>query len=220
MIQIQKTNFKGYENSWQVSNGEIELVMTGDIGPRILRYGFRGGQNFFKEFDEQMGKTGEPTWQARGGHRVWIAPVDPVKSYAPDNEAVTIHAGERMLTATGPVEALTGIEKTLTVSMAQRGTGVEVTHQLRNAGSEPYRLATWVLTMLAQGGAGIHGFPPRGTHPEMLEPTNPLVMWAFTHLDDPRWRLSRKYLVLRQDPANALPQKLGTYNPHTWRPTI
>ncbi len=70
--------------------------------------------------------------------------------------------------------------------------------------------------MLAQGGTGIHGFPPRGTHPEMLEPTNPLVMWAFTHLDDPRWRLSRKYLVLRQDPNNTNPQKLGTYNRHTW----
>ena len=50
----------------------------------------------------------------------------------------------------------------------------------------------------------------------MLEPTNPLVMWAFTHLDDPRWRLSRKYLVLRQDPNNPNPQKLGTYNRHTW----
>ena len=77
-------------------------------------------------------------------------------------------------------------------------------------------MAPWILTMFAQGGSGIHGFPPRGTHPEMLEPTNPLVMWAFTHLDDPRWRLSRKYLVLRQDPKNSNPQKLGTYNRHTW----
>ena len=87
---------------------------------------------------------------------------------------------------------------------------------MRNSGAEPYYLAPWILTMMAQGGAGIHGFPPRGTHPEMLEPTNPLVMWAFTHLDDPRWRLSRKYLVLRQDPNNANPQKLGAYNRHTW----
>ena len=76
MIQIQKVNFKGYTNSWQVSNGDIEVVVTGDIGPRIMRYGFPGGQNFFKVFEEQMGKTGEPAWQPRGGHRVWIAPED------------------------------------------------------------------------------------------------------------------------------------------------
>jgi hypothetical protein len=93
---------------------------------------------------------------------------------------------------------------------------VEVIHEIRNAGSAPLQLAPWVLTMFAQGGAGIHGFPPRGTHPEMLVPTNPLVMWAFTHLDDPRWRLMRKYVVLRQDPENSNPQKLGSYNPHTW----
>jgi hypothetical protein len=216
MIQIQKVNFKGYANSWQVSNGDVEVVVTGDIGPRIMRYGFPGGQNFFKVFEEQMGKTGEPAWQPRGGHRVWIAPEDPVKSYAPDNEAVQIDVQGDVITATGPVEAITGIEKKLIVKMAPSGTSVEVIHELRNAGREPYRLATWVLTMLAQGGAGIHGFPGRGTHPEMLEPTNPLVMWAFTHLDDPRWRLSRKYLVLRQDPANALPQKLGTHNARTW----
>jgi hypothetical protein len=216
MITIEKTDFHGWTNSWRMSNGEVELVVTGDVGPRVMHYGFAGGQNFFKEFAAQLGKTGEADWQPRGGHRVWIAPEDPVKSYAPDNGPVAIRVHEDEITCTGPVEALTGMEKKITVRMASKGTAVELTHQVRNAGREPYYLAPWVLTMMAQGGVGIHGFPPRGTHPEMLAPTNPLVMWAFTHLDDPRWRLSRKYLVLRQDPNNANPQKLGTYNRHTW----
>jgi hypothetical protein len=216
MISINKVNYQGWANCWRVSNSEVELVLTGDVGPRVMRYGFAGGQNFFKEFADQMGKTGEAAWQPRGGHRVWIAPEDIVKSYAPDNSPVAIEVQGDAITCTGPVEALTGMEKKITVKMAERGTGVELIHEIRNAGAEPYRLAPWVLTMLAQGGTGIHGFPPRGTHPEMLEPTNPLVMWAFTHLDDPRWRLSRKYLVLRQDPKNTNPQKLGTYNRHTW----
>jgi hypothetical protein len=216
MLTIEKQNFKGWPNSWLVTNGEIELVLTGDIGPRIMRFGFAGGQNFFKEFAGQMGKTGEADWRPRGGHRVWIAPEDPVKSYAPDNAPVSIEVRGGEITCTGPVEALTGMEKKITVKMAAAGTAVELIHEVRNAGAEPYHLAPWILTMCAQGGAGIHGFPPRGTHPEMLAPTNPLVMWTFTHLDDPRWRLSRKYLVLRQDPNNTSPQKLGTYNRHTW----
>ena len=85
MIQIEKINFKGWPNSWRVSNGTVELVLTGDIGPRVMHYGFVGGQNFFKEFPDQLGKSGEPDWQPRGGHRIWIAPEDPVLSYAPDN---------------------------------------------------------------------------------------------------------------------------------------
>ena len=90
MISIQKINYQGWANSWQVTNGEVELVVTGDVGPRVMRYGFAGGQNFFKEFAGQMGKTGEAVWQPRGGHRVWIAPEDIVKSYAPDNDPVAI----------------------------------------------------------------------------------------------------------------------------------
>jgi hypothetical protein len=70
--------------------------------------------------------------------------------------------------------------------------------------------------MMAQGGVGIHGFPPRGKHPEVLAPTNPLVMSAYTNLSDHRWKFTRKYMMLHQDPSNAEPQKLGSYNKNTW----
>jgi hypothetical protein len=70
--------------------------------------------------------------------------------------------------------------------------------------------------MMAQGGIGITGFPPRGTHPEMLAPTNPLVMWAFSDLSDRRWVFTTKYMMLRQDAKAKRPQKLGHFNANTW----
>ena len=215
-VSIEKTNFHGWPNSYRVSNGTVECVVTGDVGPRVMRYGFVGGQNLFKEFAGQLGKSGEPEWQPRGGHRVWIAPEDPVKSYAPDNHPVDIAIAGDVLEATAPVEPLTGLEKQITVKMDGQGAAVEVIHKIRNMGANDCELASWVLTMMAQGGAGIHGFPPRGTHPEVLAPTNPLVMWAFTNLADPRWRLLQKYLVLLQDPHNSVPQKLGSFHRDTW----
>jgi hypothetical protein len=214
--RIEKTSFDGWPNCYRITNGEVELIVTGDVGPRIMRYGFVGGQNFFKEFTEQLGKSGEASWQARGGHRLWSAPEDRVKSYAPDNGPIHITVKDGVLTATEPVEALTGLEKEMVVKLAPTGTAVEVTHHIRNAGKAPYEAAPWALTMMATGGAGIHGFPPRGKHPDVLAPTNPLVMSAYTNLADPRWRLLEKYLVLRQDPKNAAPQKLGSFNPQTW----
>jgi hypothetical protein len=213
---IEKINFQGWPNSYRIANGEVEAIVTGDVGPRIMRYGFVGGQNFFKEFSAQLGQSGEAAWQPRGGHRLWFAPEDPVKTYAPDNVPVRMDVKDGVLEATAPVEPLTDLEKRLVVKMAGSGTSVEVVHHIRNAGAAPFELAPWALTMLAQGGVGIHGFPPRGTHPEMLLPTNPLVMWAFTNLSDVRWTLLQKYLVLRQDPRNSNPQKLGSFNPNTW----
>ena len=215
-VKIEKANYKGWPNSYKITNGEVELVITSDIGPRIMRYGFVGGQNFFKEFTETLGKSGEPKWVARGGHRVWAAPEDAVRTYAPDNGPVHIQIKGDVLEATEPVEPLTGLEKQIVVKMSPQGSSVEVLHRIKNAGSHPVELAPWALTMMAQGGVGIHGFPPRGKHPDVLYPTNPLVMWAFSNLSDHRWRFTRKYMMLHQDPKNAEPQKLGSFNKNTW----
>jgi hypothetical protein len=215
-VTIEKTNYQGWLNSYRVTNGEVEAVITSDIGPRVMRYGFVGGRNLFKEFEGGLGKSGEPEWQLRGGHRIWAAPEDPHLTYAPDNGPVHIEIRGEVLEATQPVEERTGLEKQITVEMAATGTSVTVRHRLRNAGKKPVTVAPWSISMMAPGGAGIHGFPPRGKHPAMLAPSNPLVMWAFTNLGDPRWMLLEKYLVLRQDPANAVPQKLGSFHRHTW----
>ena len=213
---IEKIEYRGWAHCYRISNGDVEAVVTGDVGPRIMRYGFLGDQNFLKEFTGQLGQSGESTWQPRGGHRLWIAPEDLVKSYAPDNSPVHIEVMDGVLEATGPVEPLTGLEKGLVVRLADSGSELEIVHQIRNAGEQPLELAPWALTMMAQGGAGIHGFPPRGTHPEMLAPSNPLVMWAFTNLSDVRWKLLEKYVVLLQDPRNPVPQKIGSFNRNTW----
>jgi hypothetical protein len=93
---------------------------------------------------------------------------------------------------------------------------VTVYHRIANRSLFPLEFAPWALTMMAQGGMAVTGFPPRGHHPANLEATNPLVMWAYTDLSDPRWKFTKKYLTLRQDPNNSEAQKLGMFNPDTW----
>src|SRR5258708_40019737 len=101
--------------------------------------------------------------------------------------------------------------------MGDTGSCAEVLARSRNTTKKSTGPAGWALSMMAQGGVGIHGLPPRGTHPEVLAPTNPLVMWAFTDLTDKRWQFTKKYLIPRQAPNNhGQPQKLGSFNPHTW----
>lgn len=215
-VKVQKEEYKGWPNCYRVSNGEIELIVTGDVGPRVIRFGFVGGQNLFKEFPEQLGHSGEEKFQLRGGDRVWKAPEDPVATWAPDNVPVSIRLTANGLVATEPVEPLTNLQKEIEISMAASGTGVTVYHRIRNHSLFTLEFAPWALTMMAQGGTAVSGFPPRGKHPANLEATNPLVMWAYTNLADSRWKFTRKYLMLRQDPKNSEAQKLGMFNPDTW----
>src|SRR5579863_678931 len=215
-VKVEKTEYQGWRNCYRVSNGEVELIVTGDVGPRVIRYGFVGGQNLFKEYPEQLGKTGEDKFQLRGGDRVWKAPEDPVATWAPDNVPVEITVTATGLVARAPVEPLTMLQKEIEVSMAASGTEVTVSHRITNRSLFPLEFAPWVLTMMAPGGTAITGFPPRGKHPINLEATNPLVMWAYTNLADKRWTFTKKYLALRQDPSDSEAQKLGLFNRDTW----
>ena len=54
VVKVDKIEYKGWKNCYRVTNGEIELIVTGDVGPRVIRFGFVGGQNLFKEFPDEL----------------------------------------------------------------------------------------------------------------------------------------------------------------------
>jgi hypothetical protein len=215
-VKVEKVTWQGWPNCYRVSNGTVELIVTSDVGPRIMRYAFVGGENLFKEFADQLGKSGEQKFQLRGGHRVWKAPEDPIATWAPDNVSVQIQITPQGLVAREPVEPLTGLQKEMEIALAAEGSEVTVTHRIYNRGLFPLEFSVWAMSMMTPGGIAISGFPPRGKHPEVLAATNPLVMWAYSDLSDKRWLFTKKYLGLRQDPANPEPQKLGLFNANTW----
>src|SRR5580693_524463 len=175
-VKVEKVEYKGWKNCYRVANGEIELIVTGDVGPRVIRFGFVGGQNVFKEFPDQLGGSREEKFQLRGGDRVWKAPEDPVATWAPDNMPVEITITANGLIARAPVEPLTSLQKEIEVRMATSGTEVIVLHRITNRSLFSLEYSVWALTMMAPGGIAISGFPPRGRHPANLEATNPLVM--------------------------------------------
>lgn len=218
MAKIEKISYAAWPECYRVTNGGVELVVTASAGPRIIHYGFQGGQNFFRVFEDGKGfnhKSAWGEWFIMGGHRLWAAPEIAPSSYHPDNHPVQIELHSNGLTATPLPETHTSLAKSITVHLAEDGSAT-VTHRIRNGGAFPVEIAAWVLTVMAQGGIGVTGLPPRGTHPEVLAPTNPLIVWAFTDLSDPRWKFTKKYITLRQDPSNSIPQKLGHFNLKTW----
>jgi len=215
-VKVEKTNYDDWPNCYRISNGEVELIVTTDVGPRVMRYAFVGGENVFAEFKEQLGKSGEKEWKSRGGHRLWAAPEDKKDTYALDNGPVKATVHEDGITLTQPVEPETGLQKEITVKLAASGGDVEVNHRITNTRGKSRRLAAWALTQMAPGGMGIAAFPPRGSHEEYLSPTNPLTMWAYTDFSDKRWTFTKKYVVLKNDPNVKQDQKTGLFNPHTF----
>ncbi|MBY0374933.1 MAG: DUF4380 domain-containing protein, partial [Bryobacteraceae bacterium] len=105
--RIEKIPYGGWSNCYRLSNSQIELIVTADIGPRVIRCGFSGGQNFFKEYSAELGGTGEPDWKIRGGHRIWVAPEKGSITYELDNHPVEILNDRGVFTATSPTDPRT-----------------------------------------------------------------------------------------------------------------
>src|SRR5258708_3633863 len=65
----KKVEYQGWKNNVSLSNSDVELIITLDVGPRVISYQIPGDKNVFKQYADQMGKSGEKDWQIRGGHR-------------------------------------------------------------------------------------------------------------------------------------------------------
>src|ERR1035437_1367338 len=138
--------YGGWKNCLRLINGKVELVVTLDVGPRIIRYGAVGGPNLFKEFPTRMGRTAADAgseWADFGGHRLWHAPEVAPRTYALDYEPVD-HAWQNgVLTLTQRTETTTGIQKIIRIQLlADR---VELQHILVNHNLWVIEAAPWCL---------------------------------------------------------------------------
>ena len=216
MLIIEKKNYKGWANSYYLTNNRVDLVVVTDVGPRVIRFGFVDGQNLFFEDTKTLGVTGGDEWQLYGGHRLWHAPEAVPRTYYPDNQPVQASIEAESLVLRQDVESTTGIKKEILISLDPRAPQVEIVHRLVNHNTWPIQVAPWALSVMAPGGRAIVPLPPRGSHPENLLPTSSIALWAYTHMADARWTWGNQFVFLDQDIHSPAPQKAGFYVVDGW----
>jgi hypothetical protein len=225
-VTMDKVEYHGWANNLRLSNGDAELILTLDVGPRVISYRLANGKNVLKNYDEQLGKSGETEWVMRGGHRLWVGPEDLTRTYALDNrpvkyEKLSSPGGVRLIP---PPDSEYGIQKEMDVLLEPTGTKVSIVHRITNTGQEATDLAPWVLTVLAPGGVEViplpahhpHPGPPKNAKsPKDYAPNVFMTLWPFFDFTDPRWHFGSKYITLRQD-AQKGPTKIGLAHQLGW----
>jgi hypothetical protein len=215
---VQQIEYGGWKHNLRLANGDAELVVTLDVGPRVLSYRLAGGKNVFKEYAGQLGGTGEADWMIRGGHRLWAAPEDTTRTYAPDNGPVSFHeVSPGAVRFTPAPEKEYGLQKELEIRLEPSGSRVTVTHRITNVGRGATRLAPWALSVMAPGGTEVIPLPPKRPHPGSpknarsaadFAPALVVVAWPFTDFQDPRWHFGSRFITLKQDAGRGA-TKLG-----------
>jgi len=210
----------GWKNNLAVSNAVCELLITLDVGPRILSFAPKNGRNVFKIVQDEVGGREEATWKSRGGHRLWLAPEGFPFSYFPDNDPVEhmIH-GNGAVTLIAADEMPQGFSKQMDVSLHPTKARVRVNHRLVNVVDEAQIVAPWMLSVMDAGGTAILPQPTAREHPGLgpgdFAPDRSLVLWPFTDLSDPRFYLGQKFWTVAQH-ASGQPTKIGLNTRASW----
>jgi hypothetical protein len=214
-MKTEIIDYKGWEQNTRLSNSEIELVITREIGPRIIRFAFIDKENIFGEMPEEIGKKNESEWMIRGGHRFWMAPEQKPETYELDNKAVTIKETSNGVEVTQPTGEISGTQKTMLISIEDNQNTAHIKHTLTNVSNNEMICAPWALSVMAKGGKAIIPLPKKIPHPEILTHTQNWSLWSYTDFSDSRWRFLKKYVLFHQQ-GEAKANKVGIAHKEFW----
>lgn len=217
MISINRLeNYKDYGRVVEISNGIIEAYVTIDLGPRIIRFGFVGGENIMcddranagnrtdKEYEEFFGKGKK--WENMGGHRIWTSPESYPYCYNPDDQEVAVKVTENGAIFTPPAEKGTNLQKELEINIDNDDASMQVTMRVTNLDKEDNEFSIWGLSVCGKGGTLII---PMNDNDTGLLSNRKIIVWPYTDLTDDRIYFGKRYITLHQDENAETPIKLG-----------
>ncbi|MBO4648026.1 MAG: hypothetical protein J5806_07710 [Lentisphaeria bacterium] len=209
---MKKVTFEGWKNCVELVSGDFKLIVTTEIGPRVMG-GFVGAsKNIFNVNPKLAGQTGGEKWVNYGGHRLWHAPEMRPRTYAPDNGPATAKELEDgSVRFSAGTEPSTGIYKSVTIKPLGENK-FRVEHRLRNDNPWEIELAPWALSVMAPGGTAI---APLNKAPKALLPNTFFSFWPYTDLADKRFTFGHDFLLVKQVPG-APATKIGFNCENGW----
>ncbi|MGN1058852.1 MAG: hypothetical protein ACI4QW_00350 [Clostridia bacterium] len=220
MVTKKEIEYASYGKCLEIENGLVRLIVTLDVGPRIIHFSLSGGKNimfednervFFKQDAALAEKFGDSTWFTYGGHRLWTSPEAFPRTYYPDNEPVACSLTEQGAIFTPPMQKWNQYTCALEIAMADNTPDVTVIHRVTNHAAWDVTLAPWGITVLASGGTEIIPQPTRDTG---LLSNRLVALWPYAKMNDPRVTWGDRYITLRQDGVADKNCKLGITSQH------
>lgn len=201
----------------ELSNGTIDLVITLETGPRIIRYGFTGQSNEFCDDAPLTLDVQGKEWRLMGGHRLWHNPEAYPRTYWPDNDPVEYEKTGNGIRVSCRDNNWVQIDKQMKITLSPSDSRVRIEHTLTNRNAWPVKLAAWALTVMAPGGKEIIPQPQHESHfSDGAKGSRVITLWSYAKTNDPRVTWGDKYITLQQDVNNDTNIKFGISNEDGW----
>jgi hypothetical protein len=182
----------------RLRSGPLAAFVATGFGPRIVGLEVDDSGNLFAVLPRAALPTPDGgRFHFRGGHRLWVGPESPARTYRPDDAAVDVEELDAGLRVTGAADRATGLRKA--IELRADGDGrMSVRHTVYNVGPRTALLAPWAITQLPLGGRAILPLAT-GAGPESPLPDRRLVLWPYTDVGDARLRLRNELVEVTTD---------------------
>ena len=200
-------NYKDYGKCAEITNGVISALVTVEIGPRIIFFGYSGGQNFMCDNRKALG--GKPMdkpytdffgagrrWENLGGHRIWLSPESYPETYTPDDKPCKVSVTENGAIFTYAEDSEIGVAKEMEIKMDADDTNMQVIMRVTNI-KEEKEFAIWALSVCSQNGTLIL---PMNTVDTDLLPNRQITFWPYTDPTAENFYWGKKYVTVKQIP--------------------
>jgi hypothetical protein len=161
-ITVIKTNYQGWQDSYILSNGQVEAVIVPKVG-RIMQFRFKNGENLFWENTELYGKlpnikSEELGYFNFGGDKTWPAPQSEWetitgRSWPPpdtfDSISVTARVNHNEITLISPIDPFYGIRIYRKITLKAEKPVMEVTTTYEKVRGKPKDVSVWIVTQLS-----------------------------------------------------------------------
>ena len=212
-VKTEQVKYKEFGNCVRIYNKTAEIFITLDFGPRIIKYALLNKPNVLCEHMTEEAQNNETGWKMYGGHRLWHAPEDAIRSYSPDNSKINYIPIENGIQITCDIEKTTGLQKNIIIILSQETAETAVIHSVANRGQWPVEYAAWAISMMAAGGVEVI---PNNQNDTGLLHNRSLSLWPYSKMNDERVYWGDKYITLRQDTNAKTAFKVGTTNKQGW----
>jgi len=214
MIYVESIeNYKCLGKALKLTTDAFEVVVTIDIGPRIMHFSKPGGLNILED-DAVLGEKlpDGSEWKIYGGHRVWHSPEAFPRSYVSDSEPLQSYKiFDDGILLVQKEEVWTCMQKSIQVKFYDDK--VTVTNRIQNKGAWPVDMSVWSLTVGSRKGREVCPVVQRETG---LLPNTHYVLWPYSKLNDKRVIWGQKYIVVENNTEDKCAFKFGYPNEYGW----
>src|SRR5512140_2270882 len=110
------SDFHGFPTAF-LENDAIRLEYCTTIGPRIVGLSYKGSPNMLGDVPEIFWDTVHGKYYPLGGHRLWIAPEYPEKTYIPDQAGLDATRFPGGVDLNGIKETGSGVPKSVRIAL-------------------------------------------------------------------------------------------------------